>query len=290
MPADRFLHPRALHSTKVSSLTDVQFRVWVTYQLLADDYGVSRRSAIAFQNANRALATRSKRVIEQALDTLVTVGLLMPFEHQGEPFVCQLTWQDFQKIRYPRETLLPLPPAAILAQCSPDTAELFRKHFGNVSAELPSLPRAGARETANGNGNRLTAAGERLEATGSRLEASGSEEGFGEKLKNGDAPSFEAFWDVYPKKAEQKLARAAWHALHATPDLVALILAAVADQRTWPQWTKEGGRFIPKPANWLEGRRWEDAAPEPLAAAVSELSRQNLANANEAKRLVRART
>jgi hypothetical protein len=85
-------------------LTDLEFRVWWTYELAADDFGVMRRSAIVLQSANVALARRSKRAIDQALDSLVTCGLLLAFAHQGEAFVCQASWQDFQKIEYPRLT------------------------------------------------------------------------------------------------------------------------------------------------------------------------------------------
>ena len=36
------------------------------------------------------------------------------------------------------------------------------------------------------------------------------------------------------------------------------MLAALERQRASDQWRKEGGRFIPLPATWINGRRWED--------------------------------
>ena len=36
------------------------------------------------------------------------------------------------------------------------------------------------------------------------------------------------------------------------------ILNAVKAQRESPQWTRDGGQFIPHPATWLNQERWED--------------------------------
>lgn len=162
MPVDRFFHPRAGSSRKVSDLSDFEFRVWWTYVLAADDYGVMPRSAIVLQAANKSLQKRPTKVVEKALETVIACGLLVPFTHQGDWFVCQLDWQDFQKVRYPRDTHQPVPPPEVIEKCSRSTAELFRQRSGNSSETFPSLPGAGAHETANANGDgkRQTAKGE----------------------------------------------------------------------------------------------------------------------------------
>ena len=41
-----------------------------------------------------------------------------------------------------------------------------------------------------------------------------------------------------------------------SPNLQATILASIAVQRTWLDWTKDGGQFIPYPASWLNGQGW----------------------------------
>lgn len=171
VPADRFLHPRLGHSHKVNLLTDLEFRVWVQYQLSADDFGVMRRSAVTVQADNDHLSTRPKRVIERCLDAIVTRGLLLPFSHQGRHYVCQFDWQRFQKVEYPRPTFEPKPPEDVLATCESKTQELFTKHpggspkrspnisqtFGETSEagsqELPDYARGRPRETAKANGS-----------------------------------------------------------------------------------------------------------------------------------------
>jgi hypothetical protein len=69
---------------------------------------------------------------------------------------------------------------------------------------------------------------------------------------------FSDFWDLYPKKKSRVDAEKAWRKLAPSPELSQRIKAAVAVQLGSEDWRKEGGKFIPYPASWLNGRRWED--------------------------------
>ena len=56
------------------------------------------------------------------------------------------------------------------------------------------------------------------------------------------------------------------------------MLETIAWQRRSEQWLKDGGEFIPHPASWLNGRRWEDrptvefANPPPSPARSNPLT------------------
>jgi hypothetical protein len=78
--------------------------------------------------------------------------------------------------------------------------------------------------------------------------------------------AFERFWAIYPKKRSRAAAEKAWRKLAPSPELIQRILDAVAAHRTDPDWLKNGGEFIPYPASWLNGRRWEDV---PMVALPS---------------------
>jgi hypothetical protein len=132
MPDDRFLHPRLGHSEKVCRLSEVAFRVWIQYILSADDCGVMRYSAVTIQADNDRLSTFSARKIEACLQKFVTCGLLTDFQHQGRRYLCQLDWQEWQKIKHPRPSVQPDPPDDILAQCTPATQALFRLRLQNL--------------------------------------------------------------------------------------------------------------------------------------------------------------
>jgi hypothetical protein len=71
---------------------------------------------------------------------------------------------------------------------------------------------------------------------------------------------FERFWAAYPKKIGKGAARRAWQT-HVHNTALDTILTALADQAGWL--SREGGKFIPNPATWLNQRRWEDTPPTP---------------------------
>ena len=70
--------------------------------------------------------------------------------------------------------------------------------------------------------------------------------------------SFVEFWNAYPRKVARSDAQNAWKKLKPNPDLLALILTALEVQAQSADWLKDGGKFIPYPATWLNGRRWDD--------------------------------
>ena len=137
MPADRLLHARLGHSAKVSGLSDLEFRVWTTYILAADDFGVMRADAVAFQAAHDGLTKRQAKAIQRAIERLVKVGLVAAFTHQGSRYLFQTDWQDFQRVRYPLRTMHPLQAAA---EVSPKTRHLWSVHPGG--AKVPALPKS----------------------------------------------------------------------------------------------------------------------------------------------------
>lgn len=69
---------------------------------------------------------------------------------------------------------------------------------------------------------------------------------------------FDEFWQAYPVKQAKQTALKSWEKLRPDKPLFETILAAIAQQKTWPSWNSG---YTPHPATWLNGRRWEDAPP-----------------------------
>ena len=90
-------------------------------------------------------------------------------------------------------------------------------------------------------------------------------EGEGERKENRKKNSvgglFDSFWSAYPRKVAKAEARKAFTKITVPLET---ILSAITEARKSPDWTKDGGRFIPYPASWLNGKRWEDESSVPL--------------------------
>lgn len=74
---------------------------------------------------------------------------------------------------------------------------------------------------------------------------------------------FDVFWKAYPRKVDKEKAIKAWKKIKPDGELAAKMLEAIGRQKKSDDWTKDGGKFIPYPTSWLNGKRWEDEANEP---------------------------
>ncbi len=110
----------------------------------------------------------------------------------------------------------------------------------------------------------------------------GGEHGFGE------------FFSEYPRKVGHGQARQEWVKLSPDDALCKRIVSAVRAWARSPEWARNDGQFIPKPARWLREQRWEDvpgvsltptpAAPPPRLVDVAPLTPEQLkANGERAR-------
>lgn len=76
------------------------------------------------------------------------------------------------------------------------------------------------------------------------------------KSEDNARENFEKFWSAYPRKAGSK--QKAFEAFKKSDVSLDILLAAIENQKKSAQWSKDNGQFIPHPATWLNGKRWED--------------------------------
>ena len=71
---------------------------------------------------------------------------------------------------------------------------------------------------------------------------------------------FDEFWKSYPRKVAKQDAQKAFMKIAPDDEILSLMLKALAKEKKSEQWRED--RFIPYPATWLNGKRWEDDREE----------------------------
>jgi len=108
------------------------------------------------------------------------------------------------------------------------------------------------------------------------------------------ANAFDAFFAAYPRKVGRGQAQQEWAKLAPSEALCKRIDSAVRAWARHPEWARNDGQFIPKPARWLREQRWEDvpgmsvaptpAAPPPRMVETAPLTPEQLkANGEKAR-------
>jgi len=95
----------------------------------------------------------------------------------------------------------------------------------------------------------------------SNVSPSSKQYAVGSKTLLREPDGFARFWSAYPRRSAKAAASKAWAKIDPDTSLLAAILRAVEAQAKSEAWTKDAGKFVPYPASWLNGRRWEDELP-----------------------------
>jgi hypothetical protein len=70
---------------------------------------------------------------------------------------------------------------------------------------------------------------------------------------------WEKVWSAFPKKIDEKKARAVYLESDVSPQR---LIDSLADWSATDEWTRDSGRWIPAPARWLERAGWNETPPQ----------------------------
>lgn len=220
---NRIIKDSITKSEKISELTDFQFRLWVHLITYVDDYGRGDARPAIIRGACFPLRDRmTNKDIEKGLADLAGAGCVGLYKVDGKPYLYFPNWEKHQRVRQK------------VSKCpAPEDCDEELQDAAN-GGELPQ------------DAARIQSRIQNPESE-SRIQNPNTREARG--------AGFEEFWKAYPRKEGKQKARQAFEKV--TVPLETL-LQAVERQKTSAQWTKDGGQFIPHPATWLNGKRWED--------------------------------
>lgn len=83
-----------------------------------------------------------------------------------------------------------------------------------------------------------------------------------------DEDGFCKFWESYPKKRSKGDAYKAWCVTGDKRPAVDTIIKAITVLKASPDWTKDGGQYIPYPSTWLRAWGWEDVPEVDLKGVI----------------------
>lgn len=194
-----------------------------------DDYGVHPANEIRLKMELFPSDAFSKAEIRALVEELITNSLVEEYEIDGVKYWYVTGWDRHQK---------------------PDTKTgKYPRPDGSVGKKIR---RNNAEDSANDS---------RTDDERSHTEKEKEKEkelkpscSTGERLNEG----FEQFWTAYPKKQAKQDAAKAFRSAKLKPGELQTVLQDISSRKSSTEWLKDGGKFIPMPATYLRGKRWED--------------------------------
>lgn len=82
---------------------------------------------------------------------------------------------------------------------------------------------------------------------------------------------FERWYSVFPRKVNRAKAEEKWAEIDPDDELTDVMVSKTEEWAASPDWTKDGGQYVPHPATWLHNKRWTDGAPskEPAPGSLT---------------------
>ena len=220
---NRILKESICTSDNIDELTTFQENVFYRLLVCCDDFGrMDARPKILASKLYPLKSIRADQMAD-ALRALSSAELVTLYEVGGKPFLQMKTWERHQQIRAKRSKY-PGPENSNLISSDINCNQMI-----SDDCICPRNPIQSESEYENPNPNPNT--------------------------NSSSAGAFEEFWAAYPRKVGKSDAQKAFAKVKVP---VQVLIEAINKQKTTEQWCKDGGKYIPYPATWLNGGRWQD--------------------------------
>jgi hypothetical protein len=250
MPRTRMVKPEFFNDEKLTTLSRDVRLLYIGLWVWSDDYAVIRANSVWLKNNIFPYDDIKIQTFQNWLSELENLKRIYPFVHDQEKYYFMPYFKEHQVINKPSKTAKnPDPPEKIL-----DTTVVLPECYRSATVALRSDIGVGVGVGVDSG-------------VGVGIELSVSA-----KAADGVVVSqFSQFWSQYPRKEKKKNSFEAFKRLNLKNGDFEKIMESLSKQKMTEQWTKDGGKFIPHPTTWINGRRWEDEG------IISDISKyQNL--------------
>ncbi len=185
------------------------------------------------ENPNQVKSALEK--VDELPETPLMQDFLDLVERYWKPFMEPLAERLRERLGKQGTVTVTVTGTVDIDTCAPDGARAYTAPSPGGSVEAEKV-------TATPDGDKLS-------------EKSGPRSPFKSKRQE---QLFDEFWKAYPKKRSKGRAERAWVKIAPDTELFSAILDGLERAKRSRDWTKEGGRYIPYPATWLNAKGWED--------------------------------
>jgi len=284
----RTIKPEFWTDSKTGTLTDKATKLFIGLLSHCDDYGVIKFDIAEFSAKIFPFENfrEHSRLLSQVLtDEILPKGLAIIFSYSpDDENVEQYLWiknfEKHQKVDKPGKPMLPS------WKCGDNPKRYAEKHCSEYNElradnlhdsenirensrdfENIRLVREGNRNS-NNPPSPLSGGSDDLEETSDEKPKTETPVKKNKTELPPDQKSFfDRFYQAYPKHVAKEDAVRAWKKISPPPtdDFVNTLIAKIDVFRKTDGWIKNNGEFIPNPATWLNGKRWEDETPAPTS-------------------------
>src|SRR3990167_4218615 len=244
---DRILRDELLESDRWLDLpTDAARLAFIGFLLITDDFGnFEGGSRRLFRFLHRFTQIKSEVHALECIGSLIECDLLRRYEVSGREFF------HIPRFRPHRQYRVKKYPASPWCDQKTEPGKVKRVYIRGLAKNVVDTSHPRSNDVAEGVGVGV---------------------GVGVGKRSTPLPplgGFSEFWQAYPKKVAKVQALKAWSKLKLGNSDFEKLMSALSVAKTCDQWCRDQGRFIPHPATWLNGKRFEDELSQPLEKVLA---------------------
>ncbi|MBA2741470.1 MAG: hypothetical protein H0U46_05610 [Actinobacteria bacterium] len=142
----RSIKPEIIEDEKTANLDDLEWRLFVSLFVIADDYGNLRGNAGYIHGSALWASRHSRETVAKALETLVSTGLVELYEVRGQVYLHISGWEKHQRVDKPGKPHCPGPgereikPSRNVDNVSRNPRETFAESSRDIRESLAPDP------------------------------------------------------------------------------------------------------------------------------------------------------